>query len=162
MRPASWHRTPLDERLLGRRTITERDCWEWTGYRNGYGYGQVKWREAGGTAMPVHRLAWLVWRGDPGELCVLHACDNPPCFNPEHLFLGTRADNNADMLAKHRHRPFRREHHHGNARLSIADVLAIRAAPRGYGTGRALARHFGVCEATISVIRAGKSHSYIA
>lgn len=53
--------------------------------------------------MRVHRIAWSLKHGNPSnELCVLHKCDNPPCCNTEHLFLGTRADNNADRDKKGR------------------------------------------------------------
>jgi hypothetical protein len=52
----------------------------------------------------AHKIAWILTYGPvPKGLCVLHHCDNPPCCNPEHLFLGTHADNTADMMAKGRH-----------------------------------------------------------
>lgn len=76
-------------------------CIEWTGARfaNG-GYGAKKVR---GKMCRVHRLEWERVHGPiPEGLCVLHRCDNPPCYNIDHLFLGTVMDNVRDMIAKGR------------------------------------------------------------
>lgn len=94
-----------------RRTTTERvianlpavlgdGCWEWCGSRVGAGYGRLI---VEGQAIGAHRLAYEVFVGPiPDGLWVLHHCDNPPCVNPDHLFLGTALDNTRDMLAKGR------------------------------------------------------------
>lgn len=76
-------------------------CWEWKRYKEPLGYGQVG--VPGGQVMLAHRVAYfLYWGVDPAEKCVLHKCDNPPCCNPNHHFLGTRAENTADMINKGR------------------------------------------------------------
>lgn len=80
------------------------NCLEWNALRNRSGYGVVN---ISGRMRFAHRLAWERVHGHPGELCVLHRCDNPRCYNVEHLFLGTRQDNNRDRDQKGRNVPAR-------------------------------------------------------
>lgn len=81
-------------------------CWPWTGARLDSGYGRVMIKRELPEAL-AHRLAWVLHHhADPDQgMAVLHRCDNPPCCNPAHLFLGTDADNVADMMNKGRARP---------------------------------------------------------
>jgi hypothetical protein len=82
-------------------TALANPCDEWTGLRDEQGYGRVY--VSGRGAVRAHRLAWETAYGPiPDGLCVLHTCDNPPCRNVEHLFLGTRTDNAADRESKGR------------------------------------------------------------
>lgn len=84
------------------------DCIEWTGLRIRRGYGQTSLHNR---RIMAHRLAWIIANGPiPDGLCVCHRCDNPPCCNVEHLFLGTVKDNTQDMVAKGRHNWQRHTH----------------------------------------------------
>ena len=138
------------ERLRKRLRVMPSGCWEWQGHRNKDGYGTI-WK---GTSMALtHRALWEEVNGPiPEGLLVLHTCDNPPCCNPEHLFLGTQADNNADMVAKGRHRPCPGEKS-GGAKLTWEKVEAIRADTR---INREIAAEYGVDTSTISIVKSGK------
>jgi hypothetical protein len=87
-------------RLEKKRTITKSGCWEFTGCRNKDGYGMIGiFNEVKST----HRVSYEIYIGPiPDGLCVCHTCDNPPCFNPQHLFIGTHKDNMIDMQSKGR------------------------------------------------------------
>lgn len=77
-------------------------CWAWTGAVSA-GYGVIVTGRRGATLrMRAHRLAWWLWHGRWPDPCALHHCDNPLCVRRDHLFEGTRTDNNADMTAKGR------------------------------------------------------------
>ena len=96
----SKHMPPGDRLLAKRRIVPSTGCWLWTGGKLSDGYGHLCVHNR---RVLAHRLSWEVWVGPiPADLCVLHRCDTPACFNPEHLWLGTRSENNRDMLAKGR------------------------------------------------------------
>jgi len=77
-------------------------CWEYQGATGSGGYGRIRWA---GRTQSAPRVAYQMLVGSaPGEMNVCHRCDNPPCINPDHLFLGTQADNVRDMVAKGRAR----------------------------------------------------------
>ncbi len=77
-------------------------CWNWTGFRDNNGYGQIS---INGNAISVHRFSWeLHFFPIPKGLLVCHACDNPSCVNPNHLWLGTVTANNLDRARKGRSR----------------------------------------------------------
>lgn len=97
------HGLSLVERMmLHGQYDPETKCVNWTGSRNKHGYGKVR---VGDESRLVSRIWWMLMKGKPpGELDVLHRCDNPACFNIDHLFLGTARDNAKDALDKGRFR----------------------------------------------------------
>jgi hypothetical protein len=97
------------------------DCWTWEAYCNPLGYG--RFRDARSQKVLAHRFIFALVHGPiPDGLFVLHRCDNPGCVNPDHLWLGTIADNNADRNKKRRQA---RGSRHGRAKLTRPDVLKI-------------------------------------
>ena len=135
-------------------------CWEWQGGKCRDGYGNFK---LNGRATGAHRIAYELHYGEhPGELHVCHRCDNRSCVNPYHLFLGTPADNSADMAAKGRaHGPGLKGEDNPSARLTEADVLKIRELIAQGLTNIAIARRYGVTHSMISAIRRGKAWAHV-
>jgi hypothetical protein len=118
-----------------------------TGYTRVNGYVQTYVRRECHLA---HRLVWEECFGPiPEGLCVCHHCDNPPCVNPEHLFLGTQADNMRDMITKGRRARQTGENAPGR-KLTAEQVEEIRKA---IGTTRAIASRFGISQSQVSKIR---------
>lgn len=110
----------------------------------GYGYLRVN-----GEQTYAHRFSWSQKNGDiPSGIDILHRCDVPYCVNPEHLFSGTAKDNAQDALKKGRMVNYKGEEH-GSAKLTDADVLAIRASKEKQ---RDTAAKYGVTQAAISSI----------
>lgn len=137
------------------------ECWEWTAYRSRDGYGMIGLDLRG--VDRAHRVAWRLMNGPiPPGLQVLHRCDNPPCVNPAHLWLGTQAENIADMNRKGRSRKNpRRGSAVTTSKLKEPDVLAIRVLiAEGHGP-TAIGRRFGVSPATIHLIRNGKNWKHL-
>lgn len=113
------------------------------------GYGRVRVPGTEHKAL-VHRVAFAIAYGHEPVPCALHKCDNPPCFNPRHLFEGTKVDNSDDKVQK-------RRHVFGEtvprARLTEADVRSIRAMHAAGGlSNREIAEHFGVGESCVQKI----------
>jgi hypothetical protein len=123
----------LEDRLRRRLTETPGGCWVFSGANKGgsHRYGQLK---VAGRMVMTHRIAYELWVGPiPSGFLICHSCDNPPCCNPEHLFLGRQDDNMADMAAKGRHSAVWQ----GVARPDLAAHLRDRAASKRREAARA-------------------------
>lgn len=129
-------------------------CWEWTGTTNRSGYGLftvVKGR----SPVLAHRHSYAKYKADvPEGMLVCHSCDNRNCVNPEHLWIGSIADNNRDCRAKGRNipPPYRQGEHHTQAKLSASDVSRIREFPSSIRLA-AIAEQFGISYQQVSRIR---------
>lgn len=150
------------ERLEKYRKInSETGCWEWRGMKTNKGYGSMGIRAKGSHVHKlVHRIAYEYYVGKiPENIFVCHHCDNPPCFNPIHLFLGTQSDNLQDALRKGR---LPRGSNHRSSKLTEAKVREIRAKYkfRSYSYRR-IATEYGVDPMTIFYIVSGKNWKHI-
>lgn len=142
-------------RFAGRvATPNERGCALWTASVTTKGYGRFKFR---GEMHAAHRIAWVFAHGPiPTGLCVLHKCDNPPCVNVEHLFLGTIADNNRDRDEKGRARGgANRGSRNPQAKLHESDIPWVRAFVRSGHKQRVVADAFGITQTAVSAIARG-------
>lgn len=98
-------RTPeaLWAEMLTRRHVTETGCWEYIGQHTAQGYGKLKWM---GITTTAHRIAAAIKLGHPlkgRDNPICHSCNNPPCFNPEHLYDGTPSTNQLDSVLRGTH-----------------------------------------------------------
>ena len=161
-------------RFLGyiRKGPTVNDCWSWAASVKNGGYGQFIYK---GHNWAASRFSYLVYVKDPGGNFVLHKCDNPPCCNPAHLFLGDHQANTDDMMAKGRNPSLhntdwgswatgknhwstrypervQKGEQCGRAKLTAEEVLYIRRVSAKGRTRISLARRFNVSDRLICAI----------
>lgn len=127
-----------------------KSCWIWMASKHPFGYGLIRFRKHHDTA---HRVSWILHNGDiPKGMQVLHKCDNPPCINPRHLYLGTQSDNMNDKKHKLRHS------YGEGCKQSILTENSVRQIRKMYKRNSrtlgqvALAKKFGVDQTTISCV----------
>lgn len=134
--------------------VRQGQCLIWTGSLSPKGYGKVHW---GGRPRRVHRVAWELTnrRPVPTDRVICHNCpdgDNPACFEPTHLWLGTVAENNADKSVKGRAATGQR---HSSAKLTPEQVITIRARVATGEVRRIIAADYGVSKSLIDRIANG-------
>ena len=126
-------------------------CWVWTGTKTG-GYGRIK---IAGSTVLSHRLSWEMANGAiPAGMNVLHRCDNPSCVNPGHLFIGTHAQNMADMKFKGRAYHASQELH-PMAKLDSSRAREIFLFANSGHTKASIARNFGITRRVVLQIQRG-------
>jgi len=132
-------------------------CWLWTagGNRrpgsNENGYGAF-WLKELRQNISAHRMSWILAHADPGEMLVLHKCDNPRCVRPEHLFIGTQQDNIDDKVQKSRQAKGSRI---GRTKVTEEQVREIRRLRRDGLTQREIGERFGIAQCQVSAIVRG-------
>lgn len=156
--------TDIEARLLERRVLAPpphhvpqlgQECWLWTGATT-FGYGVTRYQ---GQQARVHRLAFELYVGPiPDGMMVCHRCDVRNCFNPAHLFAGTRADNMQDMVDKGRSTAGVK---HTQARLTDDQVQQIRRRHAAGAKQVDLASEFGVTKSQVSSIVRGKAWTHL-
>jgi hypothetical protein len=140
------HSASFADRFAAKVRRAPNGCLEWTGARSVHGYGRINRGGRGAGVELAPRAAWIIANGPiPDGLSVLHRCDNPPCCDVSHLFLGTAEDNCRDMMAKGRGRgQVQGGAHHPSARLTDQQVAEMRAAAPTIRNYAELGRRYGV------------------
>lgn len=135
-------------------------CWLWACYRDPHSYGRMSGEGHSATHLLAHRVSWQLHNGPiPEGMFVCHACDNPPCVNPAHLFLGTALDNSRDMIQKGRGVRGERA---GSARFTAEQIRDMRERySRGDISQGQLAREYRTSTGTMNAILRRKTWKHI-
>lgn len=152
--------TPVADRFWAKVAVAgPDDCWLWTAGQTIWGYGNIGTEN--GQMRMAHRISWELHYGPiPRGLFVCHHCDNPPCVNPAHLFIGPPKINTQDMISKGRHGDTgAKGERNGHAKLTAEQVREIRASTNPNDSD--LARHYGVSPTTVTLARKGKTWRHL-
>jgi DNA-binding CsgD family transcriptional regulator len=135
----------------------EDECWNWKPPCNEDGYGDF-YDSATKKKTSAHRYSYKLHKGPiPEGLCVCHECDNPPCCNPKHLFLGTHADNMRDSAQKGR----RLGEKQGRAKLTTSQVIEMKHMLANGAKEKDIAERFAISTESVSCINTGRNWSHI-
>jgi hypothetical protein len=143
----------IKSRLLSKIVHVDSGCWIWTGQKSQKGYGVLQIQKKNKIKKyRAHRLSYEVFKEPiPEGLYVCHSCDTPACINPDHLWVGTVQENNADKVAKQR----------GNTRLSVEKVIEIKKMlAEGYSKYQ-IAEIYDVHPRTIFDIKTGRTWRHV-
>lgn len=155
--------SPEEARLLRRiwrnTRFEESGCWVWTAGRNTDGYGVTS---INGVTKTVHRvILWLLSDMDlTSDMHVLHKCDNPPCWNPDHLFLGTNTENIQDAARKGRLQP-RQGSKSPKAKINEEIAYAIKLRLRQGENQSFIARDMGIGPKIVNYIAGGHTWAHV-
>lgn len=142
------------------KVAKSKSCWIWIGASDGKGYGITTNNKQ---RIFAHRASYMLFVGKiPKGLFVLHKCDNPPCVNPSHLFVGTQLDNMRDAVRKGRHKnnPLKGSKN-PLAKLTETDIPKIRKLYSDGMRQAHIAKKFNVSPATIWEIRVGRKWKHV-
>lgn len=154
--PRIYRRSSSIDRIFSAMVINHSNgCWEIVG-KAAHASGHVGFKDAGKPAEMAHRIVYRNFVGEPGNLCVLHRCDNPRCVNPDHLFLGTRTDNSIDKVQKNRQSKGETANH----KLREEQVREIRCLVEAGEKQRKIAEKYGVHQSAVSRIANRKRWSH--
>lgn len=133
-------------------------CWEFLGHRDECGYGRI---HRDGKLVRVHRATFEDRNGPlPEGIEACHSCDNPPCWNPGHLYAGTHTQNMGDMIKRRRRRELRGSEK-PTAKLTEQKVAEIKARLQNGEQCSVLGREYGVTECAIGFIKRGRTWSHV-
>ena len=139
--------------------LSPEECWPWIGAKSSWGYGNFRFRKK---PWPAHRVVWVLNHGEiPKGMYICHKCDNPPCCNPDHLFMGTPKENTADMFNKGYNHNHLRGSNHPLARFNENEILEIKKLLHHGVKQTHIARMFNTRQSHISKIKRNEIWGYL-